>query len=185
MRKNIAVMVLFSLLVHGAVFAGISKECRQMIYDRYYDPNDKRNWMHMHHFCNCFDGYLALLKAKSATDRRYHMSIVDNQCHYILKATTADFNMRPLIHLQLAKAWKYVRDYDKALMEYRIAIKGNPKLVYAYTGMSDIYRHQHRYKEALEVLEKGLRYVPKSKALLRRKKRLEKKLARQSQTNDR
>ncbi|GEM_PF-6009370 len=180
-RYRIRILVVLSLLGWGPAMAGmITKECRTMIYDRYYDPNDRANWQHMHHFCACRTAYFALLRAKSAQERRFQMTNMEGECGYVFAHTRADFKMRPLVHLQLARGYKAYRSYRKALKEYRKALQGNPRLTYAYAGISDIYRHQHNYKGALQVINEGLRHVPRSKALRRRKKRLEKRLAKAS-----
>jgi len=180
----IGALTVLLMMAWGPVPAGQSKRCQAIMAqlgNRYGgDPKYKKDWGFMNHYCSCVEKYYALLRAKTRYQRSYLLGEVKDGCGYGLKFTSPGFPARAAIHLQLAKAYKAYRDYPRALKEYRQALKLDPFLVYAYTGISDVYRHQRDYRRALAAIEEGLRHVPRSRALRKRKKRLEKRLAKAS-----
>lgn len=76
-------------------------------------------------------------------------------------------------YLKLGDLQRRLKNTEKSLQMYHQAIKRNPRMTQAYSGLSDIYKNLGMLKEAKETLEKGLQQKPNSKALKRRLTRLE------------
>jgi tetratricopeptide (TPR) repeat protein len=142
--------------------------CKVMVYDR-SDPADHRNWMHMHHYCDCLR---FINRAYSAIGdwKAVHGNIQRalGTCDYVLEHTTPDFYMRAEVHLQKGKALRLDRQENRAVGEFLEAIKGNPGLDQAYAELADIQAHNKKRGEALKTVTEGLRHVPGSKPLKRR-----------------
>jgi len=154
-----------------ADFASTPQEaamCKVMVYDR-SDPADHRNWMHMHHYCDCLR---FINRAYSAIGdwKAVHGNIQRalGTCDYVLEHTTPDFYMRAEVHLQKGKALRLDRQENRAVVEFLEAIKGNPALDQAYAELADIQAHNKKHGEALKTVTEGLRHVPGSKPLKRR-----------------
>ena len=76
--------------------------------------------------------------------------------------------MRPEVHLQKGKALKLLGQEAKAINEFMVAIKGNPKLVQAYVEFADIHARNKKPGESLKTVTEGLRHNPGTKSLQRR-----------------
>ena len=142
--------------------------CKVMVYDR-SDPADHRNWMHMHHYCDCLR-FINRAYASIGNWKAVHGNIQRalGTCDYVLEHTTPDFYMRAEVHLQKGKAFRLDRQENKAVGEFMEAIKGNPGLDQAYVELADIQAHNKKSGEALKTVTEGLRHVPGSKPLKRR-----------------
>ena len=167
----ITLMGLLHPLGAAASFAKTPQEvamCQALIYNG-RDTSDSRNWMHMHHYCDCI----------RFTDRAYaaignwnamhgNLGAAIDGCDYVLSHTTADFYMRPEVHLQKGKALMLDRQENKAVGEFMEAIRGNPGLAQAYVELADIQARNKKSGEALKTVTEGLRHAPDSKPLKRR-----------------
>lgn len=142
--------------------------CQALIYDG-HDTSDHRNWMHMHHFCDCMRftnrAYSAIGNWNAV---RGNLQAALDGCDYVLKATTPDFYMRAEVHLQKGKALRLDRQENKAVDEFMEAIRGNPELAQAYVELADIQARNKKSGEALKTVTEGLRHAPDSKPLKRR-----------------
>lgn len=59
-------------------------------------------------------------------------------------------------HIETAENYVAVKEYDKAIVAYRLAIKINKKQVRPYQGLSDAYIAQGEYSQARLVLKAGM-----------------------------
>lgn len=142
--------------------------CQAMIYDG-HDTSDRRNWMHMHHFCDCMrftNRAYASIGNWNAVHGNLQAAI--DGCDYVLRNTTPDFYMRPEVHLQKGKALRLDRQESLAIAEFMEAIRGNPELAQAYVELADIQARNKKSGEALKTVTEGLRHAPDSKPLKRR-----------------
>jgi tetratricopeptide (TPR) repeat protein len=142
--------------------------CQALIYNG-RDTSDRRNWMHMHHYCDCIRftnrAYSAIGNWNAV--HGYLGAAIDG-CDYVLSHTTPDFYMRAEVHLQKGKALMLDRQENKAVGEFMEAIRGNPELAQAYVELADIQARNKKSGEALKTVTEGLRHAPDSKPLKRR-----------------
>lgn len=155
----------------AAEFAKTPEEeamCQALIYNS-HDTSDRRNWMHMHHFCDCMRFTNRAYSAMGNWNAVHgNLQAALDGCDYVLRNTTPDFYMRAEVHLQKGKALRLDRQEFKAVGEFMEAIKGNPKLAQAYVELADIQAHNKKSGDALKTVSEGLRYAPDSKPLRRR-----------------
>ena len=59
-------------------------------------------------------------------------------------------------HIETAENYVAAKEYDKAIVAYRLAIKINKKQVRPYQGLSDAYIAQGEYSQARLVLKAGM-----------------------------
>lgn len=167
----LALMALLQPLDAVAEFARTPAEeamCQALIYDG-HDTSDRRNWMHMHHFCDCMRftnrAYSAIGNWNAVHG---NLQAALDGCDYVLRNTTPDFYMRPEVHLQKGKALRLDRQENKAIGEFMEAIRGNPGLAQAYVELADIQARNKKSGEALKTVTEGLRHAPDSTPLKRR-----------------
>ena len=126
---------------------------------------------HMQHFCH---GKKSLIRA----DRNFGTYLERNsletaisEFNYVLSHTPKNGsynNYLAITCVEKAKALRRLKKTSESLKMYQQAIKYNPKLTKAYAGISDLYKTLDMNDEAREILEQGLKRVPKSKSLQRR-----------------
>jgi len=176
-RSHIAwAMCLISTMAWGADFTPDFKAtpqeaqmCQALIYEG-RDTSDRKNWMHMHHFCDCIrftNRAFATLSNPAAFS--FNLQEAIQGCDYVLRATTPDFSMLPEVHMQKGKVLRLQKQDAKAAAEFREAIRGNPNFVLAYVALADLEAGRGgNTKGALQIVTEGLRRVPESKSLQRR-----------------
>lgn len=140
--------------------------CKARIAGR--DISDVRNWQHMHHYC---DGLRFYNRAMASTSNRmefnsYIVTSIKN-FDYVLSHTTSDFEMRPEIIAEKARALALAGRKAEAIMLYTGVVVQTPKYVPAYLYLADHYAGSDR-KKALELVSLGLRHNPATKSLQRR-----------------
>ena len=134
-----------------------------------------KNMPHAHHYCHGLQNVLRANKnmgKKSAEN--YALGVANGHFKYVLNHTKAEnTGGRYNAYLAMAstengKVLKRQGNTAEAMQMFQQAINYNPKLPQAYAGLSDLYRDLGMIKEAREILEQGLKRVPKSKSLQRR-----------------
>lgn len=130
---------------------------------------------HMHHFCG---GKKFVIRANNSrgnkTDRDFYLSRAVAEFDYVLTHLASEnkggrYNRYLAItSMEKAKVLQMQNMLSEAMQMYQQAIKYNPKLPQAYAGLSDIYKTQGMNSDAREILELGLKRIPKSKSLQRR-----------------
>ena len=85
---------------------------------------------------------------------------------YVLKNVSPTFKMLPKIYYDQGQIYEMMDKTVKAMQAYQQSIKLNPKLPMPYAALSDLFKKQKNNKEAIMILEQGLKYKPTSKALL-------------------
>ncbi|MEQ1600166.1 MAG: tetratricopeptide repeat protein [Methylophilaceae bacterium] len=131
------------------------------------DTSDAKNWMHMHHFCDCVR-YTNRAMVPSKDTKQIKLETAIGNCDYVLGATTPDFYMRQYVYIQKGKALRMLGKDGLAAAEFMKALSMNSNLVAAYQEMSDFYSRLGKREEALKFTVDGLKHVPNSKALQRR-----------------
>jgi tetratricopeptide (TPR) repeat protein len=140
------------------------------------DTFGRDNWVSMHHYCTNIVGenranMIVDLEMKTRGLRGARQGY---QKH--LAETTKDYILRPEIYYRIGSVSYRLGDTSTALDAYYKSIQLKPKYTRSYIGLSNIFRDMGQYKEALEIINKGLVVKPESRGLLRYKKKLEKEL---------
>ena len=132
-----------------------------------------KNWVHIHHYCAAMnDARKANLeinsnkKIKRLKDAVYNYGYIEKQCQ-------KNFVLMPEVFVKRAQALHLLGDSGSAIHDYKKAIHTNPKYIYAYSKLADLYLELNLKKEAADIINKGLKIKPKSKSLNRRLKKLE------------
>ena len=129
---------------------------------------------HMQHFCH---GEKSVIRANNnfgTEEERNNLQTAIGEFNYVLSHTATDNkngrynNYLAITSTEKAKVLQRLKMTTEAMQMYQQAIKYNPKLTQAYAGFSDLYKAQGMNDEAREMLELGLKRVPKSKSLRRR-----------------
>ena len=148
--------------------------CKASIVGR--DTSDKRNWQHMHHYC---DGLRFYSRAVSSTrDRnefKHYIGESLNGLNYVLSHTTPDFYMRPEVIAKKARTLALAGRKAEAVSLYIGVVQQTPKYVPAYLYLADYYASSDR-KKALSLVSDGMRHNPGTKSLQRRYQELGGKL---------
>jgi tetratricopeptide (TPR) repeat protein len=148
------------------------KMCIDTIYSRKV-PGDP-NWTHVHHYCDCirFTNRAYMVMGKNKQDSAYNLSEALGGCDYVLSHTTPELELIPEIFLQKGIIYSLQGKESLAAGEYLKSMNGNPKLIRAYIGLAKFYEKNKDTKSALEIITKGIRINPHSKALIQMYKAL-------------
>ena len=135
------------------------------------------NWVSMHHYCGSI---LEDQRASKIFERKYRnrglRGARDGYQNHLAE-TTKNHILRYEIYYRIGKVSRKLDDPITAMQAYHNSMRLKPKFIGSYTGLSDVHQDMGQDQEALDVINQGLAYKPKSRGLLRRKKELEKKLS--------
>lgn len=144
------------------------------------DPNLKKKWAKilgasnftwMNHFCS---NLIAKKRCIGIIEKqkRYncYQRLTDHS--YTLEHTSADFPLRPLIYYEAGDTFLKIEEYGKAENQFLNAIKINPKFTKPYLSLSRLYIKQGNKTKAIEMIERGLKQKPSSKALKKMRSQL-------------
>lgn len=127
-----------------------------------------KDMMHIHHYCW---GLYNVHRAHGITDKPNREEILKGaigDMQYVLSNASPEFKLLPKICYDIGQIREELGDSAGAMKEYYQSIKLNPKLPIPYAAISDLLQKQNKPKEAIAILEQGLKYKPKSKTLLKR-----------------
>ena len=145
--------------------------------NRLTDPSATKMWserlgsdgfFHAHHYCwGLYDLYNAH-KSLDQTNRNFLLGQAINEMQYVQKNAPPTFKLQPKISYDIGQIREELGDDTGAMQAYYQCVKLNPKIARPYAALSDLFKKQNNTKEALAILEQGLKYKPKSKVLLKR-----------------
>jgi len=125
----------------------------------------------LHHYC---DALKAMVRAdRNRAESRYWLNLAVDD----FKGMVADWEhraptctVRPDLYTNLGNALlrQNKASAGMAVMNFNKALELKKDFLPAYYALSDVYLDTGKKKEALGVIEEGLKYVPDSKGLLRR-----------------
>lgn len=148
--------------------------CKASIVGR--DTSDKRNWQHMHHYCDGLRFYnRAVANTRDRNEFRYNIQLSLAGFNYVLSHTAPDFDMRPEVIAGKARTLALAGRKGEAVMLYTGVVQQTPEYVPAYIYLADHYASSDR-KKALSLVSDGLRHNPGTKSLQRRYRELGGKL---------
>lgn len=133
-----------------------------------------KNFIHIHHYCSALNAVNRSYKVTNSEKRRDILKRSLNGFIYIQQNAQKDFFLQPEACTKKGKVLVSLGRYGEALKEYHTAILLKQEYPPAYAALFDLYLKMNDKESARKTLEDGLKYSPKSKSLLRRKKKLEK-----------
>lgn len=153
-------------------FALLPPFCRAHVHAGYPNINQAEatlwaqrlglGWPHVHHYCfGLFD----------TTKNKPGAAIAEMD--YVMKHSPP-FPLMPRISYDMGKLYEQIGDPNSAMQAYFKSIKLNPKLPMPYAALSDLFKKQNNNKDAIAILQQGLKFKPNSKALLKRLEKLNK-----------
>jgi tetratricopeptide (TPR) repeat protein len=75
------------------------------------------------------------------------------------------FPLKAFVLINRAKLYAVQGDNDKAIGDFKAALKENPKYDKVYYELSEFYKNNKEYDLARSVIKEGLNFVPNSKLL--------------------
>jgi tetratricopeptide (TPR) repeat protein len=131
-------------------------------------------FLHIHHYCAAL---FTMNLSYKVTDRKQLPEIYNavlGEIAYVENNTSPKFILWPRLQYDKGQVLEKLNDTAAAIQAYQESIKSNPKLPLSYAALSDLYEKQKNTKEAIVILEQGLKYKPESKILLKRLAKLSK-----------
>jgi len=193
-KKNTIYLVFLSVLLNtGNVLAGYPKtDADYMLLPPFCKARasgDKslnyKNWakklgrdfLHTHHYCAALNtlrqARLMFPKNKSQQqDKKGTLSFIFNNIQYMEDHAKPTYVLFPHIYTTKAEAYLEAKQTTKAIEYFNKAINANKKFTKPYALLSDYYLRIKNKKDALSILEDGLKHSPKSRALNKRIKKL-------------
>ena len=126
------------------------------------------NWIHMHHYCFAETFARRAAFSPDPEDRKFQIGRAVNNYDYVLRHTEPRFFMRSHIRTRMADALFKSDDPVSATRVLRLALRDDEKHVPAYLTLSAYLAEHGERAEALELVTRGLRYVPNAVALQKR-----------------
>jgi len=123
--------------------------------------NIKVPGQHTHHFCH---GMKEILR------KNYGAAV--REFEYVQRMSNSQNDMLDSTSLYKAEALGMLGKTGPAIQEYYKAIQLNPKYHQAYERLADFYLKLGMKKDALDVINTGLKYSPNSRGLKRRLQKL-------------
>lgn len=86
-----------------------------------------------------------------------------------VKSVQEDNHTESLYYFNMAKAYEQEKSLDKAIENYKLAIKTNPNLETAYSNLGLIYAEKGDYKNSIDIFRKYLNFsnTPADEALVK------------------
>lgn len=159
--------------------ARLRKDASYEVWNRRLGPD----FLHVHHYCaglhtrNIGDKFYTSHigdKLRSNNGREEHYTTAIGEMGYVLTHASPTFKLLPKIYYDQGQMYETLGKTVEAMQVYQQSIKLNPKLPMPYAALSDLFKKQKNNKEAIMILEQGLKYKPTSKALLKRMEKLTK-----------
>lgn len=130
-------------------------------------------WGHFHHYC---PGLIALNQAKyKASGRDKLLKKARGEFNYVIshsKFTASNGWLLAEVNLHLAEVFELANQPGEVISHYQKSINANPRSFRSYLGLSKFYSKSGNTEEALAVVRRGLKKVPKSRSLKKQEQRL-------------
>lgn len=143
------------------------------------------HWAHMHHYCGAIVWYskalMAPLGSKGQNGRGFFLTETINNLNYSIRSATtraastpsaATWPLLPNAYYKRAKALEAQGQNSNAMQDYQRAINLKKNFALAYAAISDLFKKLGDIKNSKKYIEEGLKHSPNSKALKRRKAKL-------------
>ena len=133
------------------------------------------NFWDIHHYCFALNEVNRAQRAQNTTERTGWLSQSLGEFDYVLKGAKPGFILLPEILTKKGEALIMLGRDGEGAAEFEKTIEIKPDYWAPYAHLSDYYKEKKNLAKAREILEQGLKAIPNSKGLLRRKKELEQK----------
>lgn len=134
----------------------------------------RSHWGALHHYCQYV---ISEYRYYKSNDREAREDLLIDTVYGIqkqLKEFGPKFILRHDAYYRLGWAYAKLGRTAEAAQAYQKAIQIKPKYVKAYRALTDLYKDLGLLDEALETANLGIKKVPRSKALKRRKSEIQK-----------
>ena len=134
-------------------YMGVDRKTRTplgQLYRETYGPD----WIHMHHYCWALADFQRGLDSQAIAN-----------LDYVLKASSIDFKLRPMVLYQKATILTVNKRYPEAASVYSEIIQISPEDENAYVALANLFLLQGNNRMARQVAEQGLKIMPNSDRL--------------------
>lgn len=137
------------------------------------------DFIHTHHYCAGLHSLRLAKKIYSTSpemvqNKRHLLSRATSEIAYMEKHASPPYILFPHIYTSKAETYLVMDQPQKALEYFNKAMNANKKFTKPYALLSDYYVKTNQKKLAREILNEGLKFSSKSKALTKRVKKLSK-----------
>ena len=123
-------------------------------------------WVHLHHLC--FAEVFVLRSWRAKADRKLNFQRAYDNYTYVIERWPPSTPLLPAAYLGRGKVLLRQGDVAGGVRDLEQAIRLRPNYPPPYLALAAHYAHLGQYDQAVEVIERGLRHAPRSKALRRR-----------------
>ena len=132
------------------------------------------NWIHDHHYCWALSLRMKAFKERDKMHRDNLFKDVIQNLEYVITRSDGPRIIDPEIYYYMAESHELRGELHLAERYYLVALEKKPSFLRGILKLIDFYIERKKYSQASLHLNKGLQNHPESKALARRKARLEK-----------
>jgi len=126
----------------------------------------RQTWLHLHHLC--FAQVFVLRSWRAGTNRKLNLQRAVNNLNYVIERWPPGAPLLPLAYLERGKVLLRQGDVAGGIRDLEQAIRLRPSYPPPYLALASHYAQLGQHAKAVEVLERGLRHAPRSRALRRR-----------------
>ena len=123
-------------------------------------------WLHLHHLC--FAEVFALRSWRAGANRKLNLQRAYNNYSYVIERWPPGTPLLPAAYLGRGKVRLRQGDVAGGVRDLEQAIRLRPSYPPPYLALAAHYARLGQYGRAVEVVERGLRHAPRSRALRRR-----------------
>jgi tetratricopeptide (TPR) repeat protein len=171
-------------------FAALPPYCKARLFDGNKSPQyqkwnqrmGKETFLHVHHYCAAL--FTINLAYRDPAQRDYLLKHALGNIGYMETHAPMSSRLMPEMLVKKGKVLQMQGRGPEAMMAFHSSINLNKKYSPAYMAIADYYISTEQYDEAMEITEKGLKLVPKSKGLKRRQEKIASKQAPQAKADD-
>jgi len=128
------------------------------------------DYVHLHHYCQALQALNKIYKEPEK--KKFYYKVALGNIEYMERNASKKFVLMPEIYNTKAKILYSIGRTDDAVKYLISAMRLKKNFSPPYVKLIDIYNDLGMKDKAKKVLKTGLKYNPKSKALLRRKEEL-------------
>ena len=133
----------------------------------YWDKVLGPDFIHTHHYCSGLAYINRYYRARTRQEKTYDLQNANGALDYMVRNASPSYSLMPDVYLNRGLVLSLLGNVGGAISDLKKAQELNPKLVRAYTLLSDIHAKLKQKDQALAVITDGLRHVPDSSVLKR------------------
>lgn len=133
----------------------------------YWNKTLGPDFIHTHHYCSGLAQINRYYRARTHQQKAYSLQNANGALSYMVTNASPTYSLMPDVYLNRGLVLSLQGNNGGAIGDLKKALELNPKLVRAYTLLSDVQAKLKQKDEALAVVTDGLRHVPDSTVLQR------------------